>query len=78
MKNRVQKKGGMLRGTATQVYPSKKKRICDGEVFLLDRGLLMGAIIFDLTKVHVTSANLVFFGVLCSILQSEDFAVYLS
>ena len=45
MKNRAQKESRMLRGTATQVYPSKKKCVCDGEVFFLDRGLLMGAII---------------------------------
>jgi hypothetical protein len=27
MKNRVQKKGRMLRGTATQVYPLKKRNV---------------------------------------------------
>jgi len=41
----------MLRGTNTQVSLQKKKRICDGEVFFVDRGLLMGAIRFNLGTV---------------------------
>jgi hypothetical protein len=47
----------MLRGSATQVYP------CDGEVFFLDRGLLMGAIRLNLAKLKVTSGNLAFSGI---------------
>jgi len=51
MKNRAQRRGRMLRGTTTQVSLQKKKRICDGEVFFVDRGLLMGAIRFNLGTV---------------------------
>jgi len=50
MKNRAQRRGRMLRGTTTQVSLQKKKRICDGEVFFVDRGLLMGAIRLNLSE----------------------------